>query len=323
MAAKREITISLSMPFYPIERPWTSDALLVAANVDREAYLAALAREVLGAAPDYGDCCIGAVYAGGGIATHMADASLGTLLGDCRRSYDMTRADGSPSEITLRAHPGMVAAATLDACRTGKVTRLVLECATFSAEQARELGRFLCGPEAMAVTQQVLAGAIDGPHAWIDLEIELWLGIPGQTERSAVQDVRRAIEIGAHAISLRTFALDPQSKLAKDRAGMTPEQLRRHIHRLPDAQDRAAIESAVSLELAAAGFAQYLPGEWALEGHESHYRSLRAAGCDNLGFGLGSCTQFDRMLARDTADLATYLQYSDDPARCIAETRAL
>lgn len=311
----REVAVSLAMPFYPIERPWTREPLLAAAGADREAYVAALAREVRAAAPDYGDCRVPAVWAGGGVACHMADGALGGLLREMRGLLDLTAADGSPAEVTLTAYPGMVSAATMDACRRGHATRLSFEYATSSPDEAAELGRFM-GPEAMAVTMEVL-----GPAPKVDLAFELWAGIPGQTERSGAASADAVLALGASHVEVRPFELDPESRLARERAAHRADWAEKPRHRMPSPEGRAAIAAAMGERLAAAGFSEYLPGAWALPGRECRYLLMCADGADRLGFGLGAPTVFDDMCARNTADLAVYLQASDDPARCIAEVR--
>lgn len=313
----RTVIVNLAMPFYPIARPWTRAGLLEAAAVDREAYVAALAREVEGAVPDFADCRVAAVLVGGGggVAAHMADGRLGALLRTVRQRFDLTAADSVPAEVALTAHPGMVSAATLDACRMGHVTRLVLDYATSSSTEARELGRFM-GPEAMEVTRTVLGSTR------IDLSFTLLVGIPGQTERSGVASVEAALGYGATAVRLERFSLDPACRLARDRAARDDVWRAQPPHRLPAPDERGAIADAMGERLRAEGFAEYLPGEWALPGHECRYLQLAAAGCETLGFGLGAVTRFGGVYARNTDDWATYLRFSDDPARCIAEVRA-
>lgn len=318
VSAKRPVLLHLSMPFYPVARPWTSERLLVATDVDRAAYVDALTREALGAAPDFADCRVPAMLVGGsgGVAAHMADDRLGALLRDVRRRFDLACDDGAPAEVTLTAHPGMVSAATLDACRKGHVTRLYLGFGTSSAAEARELGRFM-GPEAMEVTRTVVG------TFRVDLAFGLLVGIPGQTARSAVASVEAVLGYGAAAVSLREFELDPASALAADRSAHDEAWRAQAAHRLPDAGERAGLRAAMEGRLRSAGFAEYLPGEWALPGRESRYLQLAAQGSELLGFGLGACTRFGGVEARNTDDLATYLRFSDDPERCIAAVRPL
>ena len=308
--------MTLSMPFYPGKRPWATDTLFDPLTVDAEAYVKALSAEALGAAPDFADVRVPAILVGGGIATHMADGPLGVLLRSIRQSYVLEGDDGGAPEITLRAHPGFVSAATIDACRIGHVNRLRIDFATGSEAEARELGRTF-GPSTMEITQQVIG------RFKLDLGFELLVGIPGQTTRSAVASVDTVLKFGATSVHVSEFCLPPASELAKERAGHTDEWRELPLHRMPALEQRAEILANMEERLRDEGFAEYLPGEWALPGHESRYLQLRAAGLDVLGFGLGARTRFQGVGAENTTNLATYLESSADPTKCIAKTYAL
>ncbi len=312
-ADKRTVAMSLAMPFYPIPRPWTTAALLVTGQVDAEAYVDALGREVLSAAPDFDDCRFPAVWIGGGIAGHIADERLGDLLRQVRQSYDLTTENGSPAEITLTVYPGMVSAATLDVCRRGHMTRLQLDYASSSAAEWREIKRFM-SPEVMEVTKTVIGAER------LELAFELLVGLPGQTVRSAAASLKAALDYGAVEIDLCSFEIDSASILAQERAGHDDEWRAQIPHRLPASDECNEIVAALAEQLLTEGFAEYLPGRWALPQHASRYHMMRAQGYDYLGFGLGAPTRFDGVAARNTADLATYLEFSDIPAKCIVES---
>lgn len=306
------VVMGLGMPFWPGRAAWATRQTLDPSRVDARGYVAALRREALGAAPDYGDCRVGAVMVGGGVAAHVADDALGDLLFDLRRAYrlgdrapDPGAGEGAvppecrPAEVTVRALAGAFSASSLDMCRRGHVTRLELDYATSSPAEASALG-WPMGPEALEVTREVLcgAGARQRLPAWLDVILRLLVGIPGQTARSARASVEAALGFGASGVSLRAVAPG----------------------RLPAPREAAEeVAGAMAERLGEAGMREYLPGEWALPGHECAFRVLDARGAERLGFGLGSLTRFDGAWARDTADLATYLRASDDPRVVVAE----
>lgn len=216
----------------------------------------------------------------------------------------------------MRAHPGLVSAATLDTCRIGHVTRLRFDYATGSATEASELGRAF-GPSAMEVTLEVLG------NSKLDLGFELLVGIPGQTVRSAVSSVESVLKHGATSVHLGIYELSGSCALAKERAEHDEAWLDHPAHRLPATEQRAEMVTAMADKLRAEGFAEYLPGEWALPGHEYRFLQMYAQGIDVLGFGLGARTRFDGVGASNTDDLSTYLRFSDDPARCIVNRHLL
>ena len=305
----RPIVVELRMPFSPEAGAMRVPGMLDPRMVDCHAYVEALAREVLASAPDYADCQVQAVALTGGMAAHVADGALGALLRDVRQNFNL--APGA--EIVLRARPGMVAAASVDAFRIGHVSRIVMDYATSSLKEWRALGRVL-DPGAMDVTRMVLGALSECGHGVrlagreADLAFELLVGIPGQTPASARASVEAALAYGASEVCLGDCR--PAANLAVPASATACT---------PSAEEAEQVRAAMQEVLAAAGFGEYLPGHWALPGHESPYEVLVAAGTtETLGFGLGARTLFDGVEARNTSDLFTYLHFSDDPEKCVA-----
>ena len=308
----RPIVVELRMPFSPEAGDNGVPGMLDPRMVDGHAYVEALTREVLASASDYADCQVRAVALTGGMAAHVADDALGALLRDVRQDFNL--APGA--EIALRARPGMVAAASVDAFRIGHVSRIVMDYATSSLKEWRALGRVL-DPGAMDVTRMVLGALPECGHGVrlagreADLAFELLVGIPGQTPTSARASVEAALAYGASEVRLGDCR--PAVNLAVP-ASATARTL--------SAEEAEQVRAAMQEALAAAGFAEYFPGCWALPGHESPYEVLVAAGTtETLGFGLGARTLFDGVEACNTSDLFAYLRFSDDPEKCIATVR--
>ena len=308
----RPIVVELRMPFSPEAGGNGVPGMLDPRMVDGHAYVEALTREVLASAPDYADCQVQAVALTGGMAAHVADGALGALLRDVRQNFNL--APGA--EIALRARPGMVAAASVDAFGIGHVSRIVMDYATSSLKEWRALGRVL-DPGAMEVTRTVLGALPECGHGArlagreADLAFELLVGIPGQTPASARASVEAALAYGASEVRLGDCR--PAANLAVPASATACT---------PSAEEAEQVRAAMQGALAAAGFAEYLPGRWALLGHESLYEVLVAAGTtETLGFGLGARTLFDGVEARNTSDLFAYLRFSDDPEKCVATVR--
>lgn len=310
----RPVVVELRMPFSPEAGAMRVPGMLDPRMVDGHAYVEALTREVLASALDYADCQVQAVALTGGMAAHVADDALGVLLRDVRQNFNL--APGA--EIALRARPGMVAAASVDAFRIGHVSRIVMDYATSSLKEWRALGRAL-DPSAMDVTRMVLGALPECGHGVrladreADLAFELLVGIPGQTPASARASVEAALAYGASEVRLGDYR--PAANLAVPASATACT---------PSAEEAEQVRAAMQGTLAAAGFGEYLPGRWTLPGHESPYEVLVAAGTtETLGFGLGARTLFDGVEARNTSDLFTYLRFSDDPEKCVATVHRL
>ena len=310
----RPIMLDLRMPFSPEAGGDGMPGMLDPRTVDCHAYVAALSREVLACASDYVDCQVGAVALTGGMAAHVADDALSALLRDVRQNFNLA----PDVEISLRARTGMVAAASVDMMRVGHVGRIVMDYATSSLDEWRMLGRRL-DPGAMDVTRMVLGPCgKDGLGVKLgdreaDLAFELLVGISGQSPASARESVETALDYGASEVRLEDCR--PVANLAVPAAAAT---------RALSAVEITQVRTAMGEALSAAGFAEYLPGRWALPGHESRHEVLVAQGTvETLGFGLAARTLFDGIEARNTSDLRTYLRFSDDPEKCVATVRRM
>lgn len=306
---QRIALMHVRVPFYPIEQPWTSRPLPVAAPDGYAVYFEALTREVGARAASYADVRIPALWLGGGVVDGAAADSVGALLSRVRELYDLQ----PDAEIVLEVHPGWVTPALLDTCADVGITRLAVDMVSASAAEARELGYSVDPDDA----QRGLACL---GNAACQIGVRLLAGIPGQTVRTGVESVEAALALGACEVDVRPFLLDPDTVLARSRIERDDAWRQQAVHRLPSTVERTQIRTAMGARLASDGFVEYLPGMWAMPGCEGGYQRLRSAGCDVLGFGLGARTKYDDVVHANTGDLGLYLEAAGDPARCVVES---
>lgn len=288
----KKLILYVEIPFCPLRCPsCRKDTLEAGTTALRDDYLSALRREVEATAPDFEDCIVEAVWVGGGIAGHMFDEGLVALLRSLSQRFRMS----PQAELSLKAHPGMVSVETLNACRKGKVGRLVFEFETANPAEYERLGRFL-DPSAMEMTELVL-GRSSLPRGF-----NLIVGLQGQTIATVRHSIDSVSAYRASHISLYPFT--------------APNHENAHLQAA--AEQQAELLGFASSYLGSLGFVQYLPYHFALPGYECRFFELEAEGTDVLGFGLGAETRFCGSRATNTSDLATYIAYSDIPQRCIA-----
>lgn len=300
----KPILLALNIPFCPCRCDYCDKGCRVIGDLQvLDHYADALMREVEASAHQYDDCQVQAVWVGGGMACHLFDEKLGLLLRRMKEWFSFA----PKTEITLKAHPGMVSTETLAAMRRGGVTRLSLDYVTANSFEAAPLGRYL-PPSAMDVTHMVLAGA---PVA---MGFDILIGLPAQTQGTIVQTLERVLAYGARHVSLIPLRVVPGTPFAekwvRENAGSTA--LRRH---LPDKAECEAIQRRADCWLGEHGFRAYLPGEYALPGEESTYLCLKAEGCEELAFGAGAVTRMDGICSRNIHAIGEYCRFSPDPQR--------
>jgi oxygen-independent coproporphyrinogen-3 oxidase len=278
------ILLYLNIPFCPKKCPYChKHTYELNGSCNVQAYLPALEREIRAAAEDLDDHEVKAVWIGGGIAGHIFDRELGTLIRQFPKLFNIEET----AEITLKVHPGMVSAETLNACHRAGINRLSIEYVTAIKPEHQALGRFL-DPEAMRITDMVLAPGRQ------KRSFDVLTGIPGQSELSLKKTLQTAIGYRAGHISL--YRLDGTGDSSAD----------------------ALAEYAESI-LRENGFEQYLPDQFARPGEECQFRKYLAEGMEYMGFGPDAETCLDGIHSLNSGHLQTYLQYADRPERIIAK----
>ena len=121
------LILSLRVPFYPVRHSYDRRILFPMEDTAlTDAYAAALRKEIESSAGEYDDCLVKAVHIGGGIAGHVFDEALGTLLKDMHSWFHFS----DDAQVTLKIHPGMFSVETLNACRRGGINRLSVDYVT-------------------------------------------------------------------------------------------------------------------------------------------------------------------------------------------------
>ncbi|MGI6192688.1 MAG: hypothetical protein ACOYI3_03900 [Christensenellales bacterium] len=151
-----------------------------------------------------------------------------------------------------------------------------------------------------------------------NIGVILSFGLPGQTGEELTTSIHEALEQGAKHISLRPFALVPNTPLGalyEKRDGFANNE-RRNIPSKEQAEELLAFARA---QLFSAGFSEYLPLHFALPGYESRFALNNAAGGDVLGFGCFARSNFHGMRIKNTEFVDVYIASSPDFDKITAE----
>ena len=274
MSAKAQAVLRLQIPFCSRACAFCGRSPLPGWDSSRlHAYVQALCAELRANGDSFSDREIAAVRIGGGNATALTGEDLWDLYRTVRENYDL--APDAP--VTILASPFQISGGRLAFYNRLPIRRYDYELYSLSPGDDGWLGF----PDPL----EKLRWAAGMTHAETGtMGGVLLLGHPDQSPA----DFRR---------SLVAFTRLPACHLTLE---LHPD----HPEAVLSPEDQALLEEA--------GYVNYAPGRFAKPGHEDRYTLLKAAGADELAFGLGARTRFAGAVSENTRDLATYLAHPED-----------
>lgn len=257
-------------------------------------YLAALAGELVAAAPRAVGRRARTLYLGGGTPSLLAPASLAQLVERVRRLFALP----AESEITLEANPGTVDEAYLRGARQAGINRLSLGVQGFDDRRLRFLGRIHSTSTAIAAYEAARRAG------FANLSIDLIYCLPGETAAQVRSELAQAVTLVPEHLSLYGLSIEGETPLAADVASglVTPTS----------ADESAALHEVAAEVLEAAGYVQYEVSNWARRGprgelvlcqHNLGYWRNEPY----IGFGAGAHSYFGGRRYRNVADPAVYV----------------
>lgn len=244
---------------------FNSHAVDPAAPIPEQDYLAALRADLECTLPDVWGRTVHSIFVGGGTPSLLTGAAVEQLLSDVRARLPLA----PDCEITLEANPGTFEAGRYAAYRAAGVNRLSLGVQSFDNARLADLGRVHDGEQARR--------AIEAARRVFDnFNIDLMIGLPGQTVAAACRDIEQALELDPPHLSMYQLTIEPNTVFHK------------YPPVLPDEDVLAGIQSAAEARVAAAGYQHYEVSAFCRPGHASrHNRNYWTFG-DYLGIGAGA-----------------------------------
>ena len=172
-------------------------------NFDEALYLKALCADLEASLPLIWGRRIHAIFIGGGTPSLLSAAGLDQLLADIRARLPMD----ADIEITMEANPGSVEVQQFKAYQASGVNRLSLGIQSFNDQHLKALGRIHQADEArqaIRIAQQT----------FLRVNIDLMYGLPEQTTKQAMQDLKEALSFETGHISLYHLTLEPNTLFA-------------------------------------------------------------------------------------------------------------
>lgn len=233
---------------------------------DFEAYVDALIRDLEAALPMVWGRPVVSIFFGGGTPSLTPVAAFARLMAALRSRLPLR----AGLEVTLEANPGTVDEGRLAGYVEAGVNRLSIGVQSFDSALLQRIGRIHDGAQAGAAVGAALSLV---PQ----VNVDLMHALPGQTVADALDDVRRAVDLGAGHISAYQLTLEPNTAFAASApAG------------LPDPDGAADIADAVEHELGRSGFDHYETSAHARRGERCQHNLNYWTFGDYLGLGAGA-----------------------------------
>ena len=170
------------------------------------AYVDALLRDLDTETPVVGPRRLQSIFIGGGTPSLFSGTEIGRLLEGISARVPIE----SLAEITLEANPGAVEAERFSAYREAGVNRLSIGVQSFRPDKLKALGRVHDDLEAAR------AIAVARNAGFVNINVDLMYGLPGDDETGAIGDLERAIELGPTHLSWYQLTLEPNTAFHRD-----------------------------------------------------------------------------------------------------------
>jgi putative oxygen-independent coproporphyrinogen III oxidase len=264
-----DLALYVHWPFCLAKCPYCDFNSHVRERSDQDRFCAALRRELGTEAGRLGRRRLTSVFFGGGTPSLMDPSTVGALLNDAARWFDVL----DDLEITLEANPTSIEAGRLANYRAAGVNRVSIGIQSLDETALRTLGRQHSSGEAIAAL--ALAREL-----FPRVSFDLIYARPGQDMASWRAELRAALAIAADHLSLYQLTIEPATQFEV-------------LHRqgkivLPDEDTAAALYDATEEECARAGLQAYEISNYARPGEESRHNLTYWRYLDYAGIGPGA-----------------------------------
>ncbi|HEX7707440.1 MAG TPA: radical SAM family heme chaperone HemW [Thermoanaerobaculia bacterium] len=255
----------------------------------QEQYTAALIREIAAADPSP----IDSVYLGGGTPSRTSLESLSAIFDAVRERFTLSPV----AEVSLEANPEDVTSAALVAWKALGVNRLSIGVQSFADQELAAIGRVHDRNRALeAVELAVRSG--------LRTNLDLMLGLPGQTLKSFDETLRTAVDLGAGHLSLYMLDLEERTPLQV--------QVSRGRVTLPEDDETADLYMAAIETLERAGLRQYEISNFARAGEECRHNLRYWERGEYLGFGMAAHSFKGGDRYANSRDIRAYIDRAPD-----------
>jgi oxygen-independent coproporphyrinogen III oxidase len=237
-----------------------------------------------------GELRVETIFVGGGTPTFLPMSEFEKVFARLGQIAERDR----PVEFTVEANPASLTAAKAAVLRVNGVNRVSMGAQSFDPHELRTLER-IHSPADIAPSAAIIRNA-----GFEHFNLDLIFGIPGQTEASWSESLRKAIDLGPDHLACYGLTYEPDTTL-RDRLeqGM--------IEPVQDEYEAVLYGMAVDT-LDARGFRQYEISNFAREQAESRHNLRYWLNLPYVGVGPSAASFLHGRRWKNVADTAEYVR---------------
>lgn len=287
---KKALIMDIHIPYCIRPENYLNHSYTIGTNIQKNAYMAALKREILSYAGESDAWEIRAVRLSGGSATVMSPDLLGDLLTTIRKNLPV----GKGAEVSFDAHPLTIGTPALTGIAAGHPNRAELK---MRSENDHELQTLNC-----AFTMQNVRNAMLFFHRFHLNNVSLTVnyGIPGQTMLTWHNTLHSCVIMQANHI-----CTDPLAETS--------------MPGCPDEAMRLQMYEHACEYLTENGYRQYAIGRFCKPGYEHLFEVLQMNNTESLGLGVGAFSLYDGYVIRNTNNTDLYIRNAGDFEKVTAQ----
>lgn len=255
-----------------------------------EEYALALIAEIETQAAVFGRRQVRTVFFGGGTPTLMTGEQMSRVMEAVRAHFDLL----PDAEISIEGNPGTLSPERLCVYRAAGVNRLSLGVQSLDDALLCSVGRIHTAAQAKEAVRMAREAGFD------NLNLDLMLGLPGQTAAQWERTLSEALAMKPEHLSCYSLIVEEGTPLA--------ESLEKgSCAALPDEDVLAEMDDVTERLMAQAGFARYEVSNWAKPGRACRHNIAYWECLPYLGLGCAAHSDMDGRRFFNPADFDEYI----------------
>lgn len=261
------------------------------------AYVDAVCREIRAQAAFFGSRRVKTIFFGGGTPTLLSGAQMERILNALDSGFHIEET----AEISMEGNPGTLSAENLRAYRQAGVNRLSIGVQSMDDGLLASIGRIHTRAQAQEAVRLAREAGFD------NINLDLMLGLPGQTSAQWADTLERALALEPEHLSCYSLILEEGTPLeAAVAAGKSAP--------LPDEATMEEMDAITAQRLADAGYARYEVSNYAKPGYECRHNVVYWECLPYLGVGCAAHGEMDGVRIEHTQSVEEYIRTCENLA---------